>query len=300
MSEPHRPILLAGPTASGKSGMALDLAARLDGVIINADSMQVYAGLRILTARPSAEDEAAAPHRLYGYVPPDTRYSVGRWLTDVAAAVDEARQAAHTPIVVGGTGLYFKALIEGLSAIPPVPSDLRARLAAEAEGIDTPTLHARLAEVDPESADSIRPSDRARVVRAIEVFEATGRGLVAWQRRSPATPVLDPRLCQRMVLGVDRAVLHHRIAERAAHMVHHGAVEEVRALAGLGLDPAAPAMKAIGVRELLAHLRGDITLAEAVAAMATETRRYARRQMTWFRNQMPDWSVLPASPEQRP
>lgn len=286
-------VLIAGPTASGKSRLALDMAAARGGVVINADSMQVYRELRLLTARPAPEDEAAAPHRLYGHVPAGERYSVGRWIADVAGAIDDARAAGLVPIIVGGTGLYFKALTEGLSTIPPIPAEVRAEVAGGAAGIETADLHARLAARDPEDAAAIRPSDRSRILRALEVFAATGRPLADWNR-GEARPLIDAGSAERIVLDVDRAVLHARIAARAEAMVAAGALAEAQGLAGLGLDPAASPMKAIGVRELLAHAAGDLSLDEAVAAMKTETRRYARRQLTWFRNQMADWPRMRA------
>ena len=285
-------ILLAGPTASGKSRLALDLAARHGGLVVNADSMQVYRELRILTARPSPADEAATPHRLYGHVPAATRYSVGRWLADVAAVLAEARRDGRLPIVVGGTGLYFKALTEGLAAVPPVPADVRDATRAESEGVETPALHARLAAVDPVDAVAIRASDRARVLRALEVITATGRSLAEWRRVAAAPPLVDAASAQRIVLDPDRAELHRRIALRAEQMLKQGAPAEVAALAALGLDPELPAMKAIGVRELMALGRGTLSREEALAAIATETRRYAKRQMTWFRHQMTDWARL--------
>jgi len=282
-------ILIAGPTASGKSRLAIEIATLRNGVVINADSMQVYAELRAVTARPSAEDEARVPHRLYGYVPARTRYSVGQWLVDVAALLDEARGHAMLPILVGGTGLYFKALTEGLATIPPVPAEVRKALGIETGGADTASLHARLGAVDPETAAVVRPSDRARILRALEVFEATGQSLAAWQRAAPAPPLVPPDGAERIVLAPDRALLHERIGARAERLVGDGALPEVQALAVLGLDPALPAMKAIGVRELISHRNGDVSLDEAIAAIKTETRRYAKRQMTWFRGQMADW-----------
>jgi tRNA dimethylallyltransferase len=281
-------VLIAGPTASGKSRLAIEMAARIGGVVINADSLQVYRELRLLTARPSVEDEAAAPHRLYGHAPARERYSVGRWLADVAGVLEEARRRDWVPIVVGGTGLYFKALTEGLSTIPPIPAEVRSAITGEAEGVETPELHARLAARDPEDAAMLRPSDRARILRALEVFAATGRSLADWNR-GDAWPLLDRTAAECHVLDIDRALLHARIGERAEAMVMGGALAEAQALAALGLDPAASPMKAIGVRELLAHVAGDLSLDEAIAAMKTETRRYARRQLTWFRNQMADW-----------
>ncbi len=287
-------ILIAGPTASGKSHLALELAARGGSVIVNADSMQVYGALRILTARPSPADEAAAPHRLYGHVPAATRYSVGRWLGDVAVVLDQARREGRPAIVVGGTGLYFRALTEGLAAVPAIPADLRAAISDESEGVETPALHARLASVDAEDAAALRVSDRARILRAFEVFTATGRSLAEWRRDAAAPPLVDPATAERMVLDPDRAALHARIAVRAGRMLEEGALAEVEALIALGLDPDLPAMKAIGVRELMAFQAGALSRDEALAAIATETRRYAKRQMTWFRNQMANWPRLAA------
>jgi len=281
-------ILIAGPTASGKSRLALELAREHDGVVVNADSMQVYGELSILTARPTTEEEAALPHRLYGHVTAATRYSVGRWLDDVGSILGEVRRQGRMPIVVGGTGLYFKALTEGLAEVPPIPVEVRQQVLAIAEGEANETLHRRLSEIDPEDAAGIRPSDRSRILRAMEVFEATGRSLAAWRAR-PATPVLDPAKAERIVLDPDRAILHERIARRAEAMIHHGAIEEARALGELGLSPDLPAMKAIGVRELLDHLAGKLSLAEALAGICTETRRYAKRQATWFRHQTEGW-----------
>lgn len=290
----YQAILLAGPTASGKSRLSLALAREHGGVVINADSMQVYAELRVLTARPSPEDEAAVPHRLYGTIPAATRYSVGAWLSDVAAALRAAREEGLMPIVVGGTGLYFKALTEGLTAVPPIPEDVRERVRGEAEGLSAPELHTRLAAVASDDARQVRPSDRARIVRALEVFEATGRSLARWQEAEPLRPLIDPARARRIVLSVDRAILHERIGARAEEMAQGGGLAEAEAIGKLGLNPELPAMKAIGVRELLDHLAGKTSLDEALAAMKTETRRYAKRQMTWCRNQMGDWERRPS------
>lgn len=284
-------VLIAGPTASGKSRLAMALASRLGGVVVNADSMQVYGEMRVLTARPSVEDEEREPHRLYGTIPASRRYSVGAWLDDIAATLADLRRDGALPIVVGGTGLYFKALTEGLSRIPPVPAEIRDRIAAEAADAASPDLHGRL---HPDDAAVVRPSDRTRIVRALEVYAATGRSLAAWNRGGNTPPLVDPATAVRMVLAPDRAELHRRIAMRAEAMIAAGAIEEARAVGALGLPPAQPAMKAIGVRELLAHLAGDTSLDEAVAAIKTETRRYAKRQETWFRNQMRDWPTLDA------
>jgi tRNA dimethylallyltransferase len=235
------------------------------------------------------EDEAAVPHRLYGHVPAATRYSVGQWLADAAGALAEARAAGHVPVFVGGTGLYFKALTEGLASIPPIPAEVRDRVLAAAEGVPTAALHARLAAIDAETAAGLRPSDRARILRAIEVMDATGTPLSRLRRGHATPPLIAAANAIRIVLDPPRPLLHQKIAERADRMVHDGAIEEARALGGLGLSPDLPAMKAIGVRQFLDHDLGKLTLAEALAAVKTETRRYAKRQVTWFRHQMADW-----------
>lgn len=291
-----RAVLIAGPTASGKSALALALAERLGGTIINADSMQVYDGLAILTARPSAAEEARAPHRLYGHVAPSERYTVARWRDDAAAAVAEAEAAGRLPILVGGTGLYFKALTEGLAAVPPIPADLRTALAAEAERLGIPALHARLALRDPDAAERLVPNDRTRVLRALEVIEATGRSLASWQAEPGLPPLVRIEDAWPVVIEPERELLYERIDHRFDAMVAAGALDEARALVAHGLDPALPAMKAIGVKEFGACLRGETTLDSAIAAAKMETRRYAKRQGTWFRNQMTDWTRV-ASPE---
>jgi tRNA dimethylallyltransferase len=282
-------ILIAGPTASGKSAAAAILATSLRGTVINADSMQVYRELAILTARPPEADLSRTPHRLYGIVPAGEVYSVGRWLEDAARAINEAEGEGRVPILVGGTGLYFKALTDGLAEVPPIPREIGTAIREEARGEGAAVMHARLAAVDPEDAASIRPSDTARIVRALEVREATGRTLAEWQRAPNSPPVVDGGASARIVLAPDPASLHQRISARAEAMAANGALPEVAALLALDLDPELPVMKAIGVRELAGHLRGDTSLDEAVAAVKTETRRYARRQMTWFRGQMRDW-----------
>jgi tRNA dimethylallyltransferase len=289
----NQPILIAGPTASGKSRYALDLARQHGGLVINADSMQVYAELRVLSARPSAADEEVAPHRLYGHVAARERYSVGRWMSDAAAVLAEARASGQVPIFVGGTGLYFKALTEGLSSIPPIPPEIRERWRARAEAEPPDELHRLLAERDPESAAAIRPSDRTRIARAWEVMEATGRPLAEWRRQQSGAPLVSPLKATRIVIEPDRAWLHERIAERARQMVMAGGLEEARALGALGLHADLPAMKAIGVRQFLDHFSGKLSLEEALAAMKTETRRYAKRQSTWFRHQAADWTRMP-------
>ncbi len=291
-----RAVLIAGPTASGKSAAALRLAEEAarngrQAWIVNADAMQVYEALRVVTARPSAADERRARHRLYGHVPAATRYSVGAWLEDAQAVLNEAGQAGALPIVTGGTGLYFKALTEGLAAVPKIPREARERWAArlKEEGVDR--LHALLAERDPAAASATRPSDPQRILRALEVLDVTGRPLGAWQQMSTA-PALAGQGVARFVLEPDRAALYGRIEQRFDRMVGEGALEEVEALVALGLDPNLPAMKAIGVREFAAHLAGNLSLDAAIASAKMETRRYAKRQTTWFRNQMRDWERI--------
>jgi tRNA dimethylallyltransferase len=284
-----RAVLIGGPTASGKSALALAVAQKLGGTIINADSMQVYRDLRIITARPTREEEARVPHRLYGQVDAAENYSTGRWCVDVSVALSEVEQTGRLPVVVGGTGLYFKALTHGLARIPPIPPELRSpvRNRLKAEGLAA--LHAELRERDPATAHRLMPGDRARITRALEVVLATGRSLADWQRDG-MTPALEPQRAVRIFLDVDRAELYPRIDARFDAMLAAGALEEVRALLGRDLDPALPAMKAHGVPWLIRHLEGDIDLAAAADAAKRDTRRYTKRQATWFRHQLPDWT----------
>lgn len=279
-------VLIAGPTGSGKSALALALAERVGGIILNADSMQIYRDLRIITARPSPADEARVPHRLYGYVDAAERYTVGRWLDDAKATL--AAESARPVIIVGGTGLYFKLLTSGIAAVPPIPPEIRSRLLSRLQDEGAPALHAELARRDVLSAARLNPKDRSRVLRALEVVEATGRTLPEWQQRN-ATPVLDPRHAVMTFLAPDRDALGVRIDARFDAMLAAGALDEVRKLGERGLDPSLPAMKAHGVPWLMRHLRGEIGLDEAAAQAKAETRSYAKRQLTWFRNQLPDW-----------
>lgn len=283
-----RAALIAGPTASGKSALALELAAHTDGVVINADSMQVYRDLRIITARPSPEDEAHATHQLYGHVDAAVNYSAGHWLRDVSAALAEADAAGRFPILVGGTGLYFRLLTKGLAAIPPIPADLRARWRQRLAEEGAPVLHAELAQRDPETAARLGREDRSRIVRALEVLEATGRPLTDWQRNNPP-PLLAEADTARVFLAPERDALRQRIEARFAAMLAAGACEEVAALAARRLDPLLPAMKAHGVPWLIRHLDGVMSLDEAAEQATADTRRYAKRQFTWFRNQLPGW-----------
>jgi len=274
--------------------LALKLAERLGGVIVNADSMQVYRDLRVVTARPTPAEEARVPHRLYGHVDAARRYSVGAWRLDAAAALAVAEGEAKVAILVGGTGLYFETLTKGLAAIPPTPDDIRAAVKARLDTEGAAALHAELMQRDPTVARRLMPGDRSRIARALEVILATGRSLADWQRDGMPPP-LDAAQAIKVFLDPDRAALKRRIETRFAAMLAAGALDEVRALAERGLDPALPAMKAHGVPWLIRHLRGEITLAQATAAGVRDTWRYTKRQATWFRNRMPGWSW--AAPE---
>lgn len=286
-------ILIAGPTASGKSALALEIAQKIGGVIVNADSMQVYRDLRVITARPTVAEEAQAPHKLYGHVDAAENYSVGRWCVDAQAALAEAREAGQVPIVVGGTGLYFKALTQGLAAVPPIPADIRASVRGRLEGEGIAPLYAELLQRDPVTAHRLMPGDRSRIARALEVILATGRSLSDWHREG-MPPAIDAAGVPKIFLAVDRAELGRRIDARFDAMLTHGALDEVERLAARGLDPALPAMKAHGVPWLIRHLRGEIGLPEAAEAAKRDTRRYTKRQTTWFRHQAPDWPWLSA------
>jgi tRNA dimethylallyltransferase len=286
-----RPILIAGPTASGKSGLALALAERVGGIIINADSMQVYRGLRVLTARPSREDEARAPHALYGFVPGDQAYSAGRYASDAAAAIAAARAAGRVPIIVGGTGLYFRTLLQGLAPVPPVDPQARAYWRAQAAVRPSPELHAVLLARDRETAARLMPTDPQRIVRALEVLESTGRSLTYWQSQ-PGQPVLNEAETARLLVLPERAALAARIEARFDAMVAGGALEEVGRLAGLGLSPELPIMRALGVAPLTAHLAGKMGLEQAVATAKADTRKYAKRQLTWLRRNMIAWKAI--------
>ncbi|MFZ1079887.1 MAG: tRNA (adenosine(37)-N6)-dimethylallyltransferase MiaA [Methylovirgula sp.] len=278
-------ILIAGPTASGKSGLALRLAERLGGTLVDADSMQVYRDLAILTARPSQKDEARAPHLLFGHIDGAVNYSVGRYIEDAATLVD---LRGRLPIFVGGTGLYFRALTQGISDIPHVPKALRAELRARAEGLTAAELHAELATRDPAMAAKLRPSDPQRILRALEVRAATGRSLAAFQGARRA-PLVDPGTCVAIFVAPERAALNAAIDKRFDAMVAAGAVKEVAALQARALDPALPVMRALGVPHLLRHLAGEIDLEEAARLAKRDTRAYAKRQFTFARHQLPEF-----------
>ncbi|SDR62412.1 tRNA dimethylallyltransferase [Rhizobiales bacterium GAS113] len=291
-------ILIAGPTASGKSALAVRLAQHLHGTVINCDSMQVYRDLRIITARPTLEEEASAAHRLFGEVDAACNWSVGLWLQAARQAIAETKALGRLPILAGGTGLYFKALTQGLSAMPQVPAAIRAGVRDIALGLEAPELHRRLAERDPLTAAKLRSSDRQRIIRGLEIVEATGRPLAEWQEGRRETPLLDRADCVALFLAPERDALRARIDTRFDAMLAEGALEEVRALGARKLDPALPAMRAHGVPWLLAHLSGEISLEEAGAGAKADTRRYAKRQFTWFRHQMPGWTwCLPEAGE---
>ena len=289
-----RMILLAGPTASGKSALALEIAAQVGGTIINADSMQVYRDLRIITARPTPEEEARVPHKLYGHVDAAENYSVGRWLRDARAAIAETRERGRVPIIVGGTGLYLMALTRGIAAVPPIPADIRSSVRERLASEGAAPLYAELLERDPVTARRLMPGDRSRISRALEVVLATGRSITDWHREG-MPPVVDPRHAERFFLDVDREELGRRIDRRFDAMLAQGALEEVGKLAARDLNPTLPAMKAHGVPWLIQHRRGEIPLEEAAEGGRRDTRRYTKRQATWFRNQAPDWPWLTAS-----
>jgi tRNA dimethylallyltransferase len=293
-----RAILIAGPTASGKSGLALRLAEELGGVVINADSMQVYHELRILTARPTPADEGRAPHALYGFVSGSEPYSAGRYAVDAAAAIAAAHAAGRMPIIVGGTGLYFKVLLEGLSPVPAIDPDVRAYWRVQAAARPASELHAVLAKRDPAMAGRLMPTDPQRIVRALEVLESTGRSLADWQRQ-PGKPVLVEDETVRLLVVPDRSTLGQAIGTRFDAMLRSGALEEVRALLALGLCDELPIMRALGVAPLAAHLAGKTLLEAAAEAAKAETRQYAKRQLTWLQRNMIAWTQWDAQQTER-
>src|ERR1700726_5012586 len=287
-------VLIAGPTASGKSALAFELAQKTGGVIINTDSMQVYRDLRSITARPTPEEEAQVPHRLYGHVDAAVNFSAGSWVADAAKVLAEARAQNHLPVFVGGSGLYFKALTRGLSAVPPIPPEIRDGVRARLERDGVEALHAELRQRDPASAERLKPRDRTRIARALEVVEATGRSLTDWHRDG-LPPLLPPGEFSALFLAPDRDRLYARIDARFDAMLKAGALEEAAALAARHLDPLLPSMKAHGVPALIRHLNGEITLEEAAGIGRADTRHYAKRQFTWFRHQLPEFEWV--SPE---
>lgn len=277
-----QPVLIAGPTASGKSALALEVARVQGGVVVNADALQVYECWRLLTARPSPEEEAQAPHALYGHIGRDTPYSVGHWLREVAAVLHSGQR----PIIVGGTGLYFMALTEGLAEIPPIPPEVRA----EADALRTTDPATMIATLDSATVAKTDLNNLARVQRAWEVLRSTGRGLADWQRDTPP-PLLPRTACAAFVFRPDPDWLNARIDLRFDRMMAAGALEEARAELPFW-DPARPSARAIGAPELVAHLRGEMPLEQAVAEAKLASRQYAKRQRTWFRARMSDWTTI--------
>lgn len=292
----HKAVLIAGPTASGKSALALALAQRTGGVVINTDSMQVYRDLRVLTARPTVEEEALVPHRLYGHVDASINFSAGAWVADAAKMLDEARAQNRLPIFVGGSGLYFRALTRGLSAVPPISPEIRVNVRARLDRDGVEALHAELARLDPVSAERLKPRDRSRIARALEVVEATGRSLTDWHHEG-LPPLLPQGAFTALFLSPERDALYARIDARFDAMLRAGALEEVERLAARKLDPLLPAMKAHGVPALIRHVAGELTLEEAATIGRADTRHYAKRQFTWFRHQLPEfeWVTLEAA-----
>ncbi|MGY3343075.1 MULTISPECIES: tRNA (adenosine(37)-N6)-dimethylallyltransferase MiaA [unclassified Bradyrhizobium] len=290
MSERHssKAVLIAGPTASGKSALALELALNVGGVVINADSMQVYRDLRIITARPTEDEQARVPHCLYGHVDAAVNFSAGAWVADAATVLERARAEGRLPIFVGGTGLYFKALTAGLSVVPPIPGEVRENVRARLERNGVEALHAELARRDPPAAERLNLRDRARIARALEVVEATGRSLLDWHHEGQP-PLLPKDSFRAVFLAPERDELYARIDARFGAMLGAGALEEVEQLGARGLDPLLPAMKAHGVPALIRYLRGELGLEEAAAMGRADTRHYAKRQFTWFRHQLPEF-----------
>ncbi|WP_313573627.1 tRNA (adenosine(37)-N6)-dimethylallyltransferase MiaA [Brevundimonas sp.] len=283
--------LIAGPTASGKSRLAMETAHATGAVVINADSQQLYADLRVLSARPSVEDEAEITHRLYGVADAAVAWSVGRWSRAVMDLLAELAAEGRPALLVGGTGLYFNALAKGLADIPPVPVDIRDAVQAEFDAEGEAAFRRRLAEVDPAAEAAVFPGDRQRLVRALSVHRASGRALSAW--KADTQPLLAPGSYDARIVEPSRDRLYASCDARVDLMMAHGALDEVRALVARDLDPDLPAMKAVGVRELAAHLAGELPLPDAVAAVKQSTRNYAKRQLTWFRNQQRDWPRHP-------
>jgi tRNA dimethylallyltransferase len=288
ISEVTNAVLIAGPTASGKSALALQLAQATGGVVVNTDSMQVYRDLRVLTARPTPAEEASVEHRLYGHVDAGVNFSAGAWVADAARVLDELRAQGRAPIFVGGTGLYFKALTRGLSAVPPIPPEIRDDVRARLERDGVEALHAVLSSRDPVSGERLKPRDRTRIARALEVVEATGRPITDWHRDG-LPPLLPPGSFRALFLSPEREALYARIDARFDAMLKAGALEEVAALAARKLDPLLPAMKAHGVPALIRYLAGEITLDQAASIGRADTRHYAKRQFTWFRHQLPEF-----------
>ncbi len=285
------PILIAGQTASGKSGLALKLAHELDGVIVNADSMQIYRELQILTARPNDEEMQGLPHKLYGHVKAQTPYSVGHWLLEVETTLNDIANEGKRAIIVGGTGLYFKSLLEGLSPVPEIFDEFRDKWRQRA--LDPVyDLHARLQLDDPEMAERLLPSDRQRLARALEVINSTGKSLLYWQKQPNKGGLIDANKCVKLAIDIERPELYARCDRRFDQMISAGAIDEVARLLALQLPSTLPSMRALGVRPLAAFLAGDCSIEDAVEKAKTETRQYAKRQSTWLKGNMIAWKHL--------
>lgn len=284
----RRPVLIAGPTASGKSAFALRLAERDGGCIINADAAQVYACWRILTARPDDADLARAPHLLYGHVSCATRYSVGAWIRDVAAAMAEAEESRKRVIIVGGTGLYLSALLDGLTEIPAIQPEVRARSQALLDAGRIDVLLDDLTRGDPVTLERLDKRNPVRLQRAWEVLFATGRGLAAWHDAHAAAPLISKPVT--LVLNPDTSLLNKRIEDRFRQMLDLGALDECRSFLLCGLPSTLPSARVLGASQLCAHLSGELPLEAAIADAVTATRRFAKRQRTWFRGRMKDWT----------
>jgi tRNA dimethylallyltransferase len=292
MTAPTPIILIAGPTAGGKSALALRLARRIGGEIVNADALQLYRDLRVLSARPSDQETALAPHHLFGVADGADGWSVGRWLRAAQDVLREIATRGRPAILVGGTGLYFRALTQGLAEAPAAPPDVAEAVERLYDQMGETEVRAALREVDPEAEARIAPNDRQRLTRALAVARATGRPLSDWQADTP--PGLPPAAWRGVVIEPPRAALYARCDARLELMLADGALREAAALIARGLDPRLPVMKAVGLRELAAAARGALSLPDALAAAQTATRRYAKRQMTWFRHQTPDWPRIDA------
>ncbi len=288
-------VIVTGPTASGKSDLALDLAGAFDGVVINADSMQVYRELAILTARPGLAAMRRVPHRLYGVLPGGERCSAGRWRVMALAEIAAAHAEGKLPIVTGGTGLYLRALVEGLSPVPEVPAAIRDQAKALHRDLGAEKFHTALAARDPVMAARLHPKDSQRLLRAWEVLTASGRSLAEWQAKDGGSNTAESISFRPfwLIFQPERRDLYDACDKRFLAMIQAGALDEVRALQALGLDPALPVMKALGVRELAAHLAGEMSFEEASAKARQATRNYAKRQMTWMRTQLPSLAREP-------
>ena len=285
-------IQIAGPTASGKSALAVKLAQMHDGEIINVDSMQVYDILDVITARPSQDELASVPHHLYGYVQPGTEYSTGHWYDDVSAVISEVQSRGKIPVFVGGTGLYFKALNGGLSKMPQIPDDIRAKWRKKLEHDGIASLYDELMARDSNLASEFRPNDKQRISRALEVYDATGRSIREFQHASGA-PLIDTEHSKKIILMPERPLLHERIKLRFHKMMDEGAIDEVKNILAANIDQNHTSMKAIGVREIARYVDGEISLDEAIELAVIATRQYAKHQSTWFRNQLgADWIMI--------